>query len=110
MASKRKSEGPAAPRGKLGVWIFGARGGLATTMIVGAKAIAKKLVGTQGLLTETAGLENIGLQKMSGLVFGGHEVRAGNLRQAAPLLFLLVQAGLGVFRAQDPGARVEKRR
>ena len=35
------------------MWIFGALGGLATTVMVGARAIARGLADTQGLLTET---------------------------------------------------------
>jgi myo-inositol-1-phosphate synthase len=87
MAPRSRSKSPAAPRDKLGVWIFGARGGLSTTMVVGARAIAKGKVGTQGLLTETPGLDAIGLQRISGLVFGGHEVRKGTMREAAEEIY-----------------------
>ncbi|MCA8954698.1 MAG: inositol-3-phosphate synthase, partial [Planctomycetes bacterium] len=71
------------PRGKLGVWVFGALGGLSTTMVVGARAISRGKVGTLGLLTETVHFHDIGLQSLGGLVFGGHEVRSGTLRAAA---------------------------
>ncbi len=87
MASRKRSNTPAAPRDKLGVWIFGARGGLSTTMIVGARAIAKGKVGTQGLLTETPGLSKIGLQGVPGLVFGGHEIRDGSIVEAAEEIY-----------------------
>ncbi len=76
-----------SPRDKLGVWIFGARGGLATTMIVGARAIAKGMVETQGLMTETDGLSGLGLQEIKGLVFGGHEVRKGTIRASAEEIY-----------------------
>ncbi len=74
---------PSRLKGRLGVWIFGARGGLATTVIVGARAIARGRVQNQGLLTETPTFSNIPLQPLGGLVFGGHEVRRGTLYQAA---------------------------
>jgi len=79
----RPSKSKNLPRGKLGVWIFGAMGGLSTTMIVGARAIAKGKSGAQGLLTETQGFEGLGLQGLDGLVFGGHEVRRGKIHDAA---------------------------
>jgi myo-inositol-1-phosphate synthase len=74
---------PPEPTGKLGVWIFGARGGLATTVIVGARAVARGMVQNQGLLTETPTFADVPLQSIAGLVFGGHEVRRGTLLEAA---------------------------
>lgn len=85
MKPRRSEHQP--PRDKLGVWVFGARGGLATTMVVGARAIGKGMVGTQGLLTETPGLDRMGLQGIKGLVFGGHEVRQGTSRAAAEEIY-----------------------
>jgi myo-inositol-1-phosphate synthase len=73
--------------GRLGVWIFGARGGLATTLIVGARAIARGRVPNQGLLTETPTFAEVPLQAIDGLVFGGHEVRRGTLFQAAAEIY-----------------------
>ncbi|MCA8943701.1 MAG: inositol-3-phosphate synthase [Planctomycetes bacterium] len=78
MAAKHES-----PTGRLGVWIFGARGGLATTMIVGAHAIARGLTSPQGLLTETELCDGIPLAGLEKLVFGGHEVRRGTLLDSA---------------------------
>src|SRR5262245_49651951 len=50
------------PVTRLGVWIFGAFGGLATTLVVGTRAIARGLAKPIGLLTETAVGEGIGWQ------------------------------------------------
>ncbi len=69
--------------GRLGVWIFGARGGLATTLVVGARAIAKQLAESTGLLTETEAFTKVPLASLPQLVFGGHEIRSGDLPQAA---------------------------
>jgi len=68
---------------RTGVWIFGALGGLATTTIVGARAIAKGLASTQGLTTETDLFAKLDLVAIGDLVFGGHEIRRGNLVDSA---------------------------
>ena len=71
-----------APR-RVGVWIFGALGGLATTVVVGARAIARKRASTQGLLTATGLFAKVPLVPIPQLVFGGHEVRKGTLHDSA---------------------------
>lgn len=68
---------------RLGVWIFGALGGLATTITVGARAIGRGLAGTQGLLTATPLLDGVALTDIDRLVFGGHEVRRASLIESA---------------------------
>ncbi|MBX3463582.1 MAG: inositol-3-phosphate synthase [Planctomycetes bacterium] len=74
------------PSQRLGVWIFGAYGGLATTLVVGARAIARGLCDARGMMTETAAARGVPLQPLDGLVFGGHEIRAGDyLSQAAEI-------------------------
>ena len=62
----------------MGVWIFGAYGGLATTLVVGARAMARGLRPPRGLMTETNAVAGIPLQPLAGLVFGGHEIRPGD--------------------------------
>jgi myo-inositol-1-phosphate synthase len=74
---------PSVPSGRLGVWLFGAYGGLATTVVTGAAAIARGLRPATGLVTATDVAAGIGLQPLSALVFGGHEVRAGDYASAA---------------------------
>jgi myo-inositol-1-phosphate synthase len=69
--------------GKLGVWLFGALGGLATTLVVGARGIGRGLCGTQGLLTETELCRGLPLAKVGNMVFGGHEVRRGDWASSA---------------------------
>ena len=67
---------PPHPRSRrLGVWLFGAYGGLATTLVVGARAIAKGLVQSQGLTTETDIASGIAWRPIDKMVFGGHEIR-----------------------------------
>ncbi|MBK8974724.1 MAG: inositol-3-phosphate synthase [Planctomycetes bacterium] len=65
------------------MWLFGGLGGLATTVVVGARALARGLCAPRGLVSETelaAGLPLCGLDQ---LVFGGHEVREGTPAEAA---------------------------
>lgn len=60
------------------MWIFGAYGGLATTLVVGARAMARGLAAPRGMMTETDVVRGIPLQPLDGLVFGGHEIREGD--------------------------------
>jgi myo-inositol-1-phosphate synthase len=68
---------------KTGVWLIGARGGLATTLLAGVKLIGKKLVSSCGLLTETPGLQGVAFPALSDLVFGGHDIRKGRVYETA---------------------------
>lgn len=63
---------------RLGVWIIGALGDVATTSMVGAAAIARGLHGTTGLVSELEEVRKLPLAPLSGFVFGGHDVRPGN--------------------------------
>ncbi|MAD32759.1 MAG: myo-inositol-1-phosphate synthase [Planctomycetes bacterium] len=75
---------PATSRSKrLGVWLFGAYGGLATTVVVGARAIAKGLSEPRGLTTETDVAKGISWRPLDSLVFGGHEIRESDYPTAA---------------------------
>lgn len=71
------------PRGRLGVWLFGAYGGLATTVVVGARAIARGLADTTGLATSSAIAAGVPLRELDDMVFGGHEVRSGDYLSSA---------------------------
>jgi len=73
----------AESRPRTGVWIIGARGAVATTTIVGARAAARGLVPLRGVTTEGARGEGLALPAASALVFGGWELRAGSLLDAA---------------------------
>jgi myo-inositol-1-phosphate synthase len=68
---------------RLGVWMVGALGGIGTTLVVGARAIARGLVGDTGLVTSRPGLAALDLVPVGQLVFGGHEVRQGTLPENA---------------------------
>src|SRR5262245_34918596 len=68
---------------KTGVWLIGARGGLATTLLAGVKLIERGLVSPGGLLTETEGLKRVPFPRLSGLVFSGHDIRNGTVHESA---------------------------
>ena len=71
-------EGP-----RTGVWIIGARGAVATTTMVGARAAARRLFPLRGVTTEGPRGEGLSMPAASALAFGGWEVRAGSLLDAA---------------------------
>ncbi|MGW5336148.1 inositol-3-phosphate synthase [Streptomyces bauhiniae] len=56
-----------------GVWLIGARGSVATTVVAGCAAMSAGLHPPTGLLTETALFADCGLPGLSSLVFGGHD-------------------------------------
>ncbi len=68
---------------KIGVWLVGARGRLASTVIVGARAIARGLAGREGLVTELPELAALPLVGPDQLVFGGWEVVSEGLLKEA---------------------------
>src|SRR5438067_1158242 len=63
--------------------LIGARGAVATTTIVGTRAAARGLFPLRGVTTEGPRGEGLSLPAASALVFGGWEVRAGSLLDAA---------------------------
>ncbi|MFD4625844.1 inositol-3-phosphate synthase [Streptomyces sp. NPDC058475] len=65
------SESPADPR--VGVWLIGARGSVATTVITGCAAVTAGLHAPTGMITETDLFADCGLPALSSLVFGGHD-------------------------------------
>jgi myo-inositol-1-phosphate synthase len=73
--------------GRLGVWLIGARGGLATTLLAGVKLIDRGLVSSSGLLTETDRLAGFPFPKLGDLVFGGHDIREGRVYDAAVQIY-----------------------
>lgn len=71
---------------RVGVWLIGALGDVATTAVVGARAIARGLAPRTALVSETAPCEGLELAPFEALVFGGHDVREGTPQEAAARL------------------------
>ncbi|MGV9702453.1 inositol-3-phosphate synthase [Streptomyces sp. NPDC003483] len=65
------SASPSEPR--VGVWLIGARGSVATTVVAGCAAVTAGLHPPTGMVTETPLLAGCGLPALSSLVFGGHD-------------------------------------
>ncbi len=68
---------------RTGIWIVGSRGGVATTLVCGALAVRHGLTTTTGLLTATELFDGVDLVPLENLVFGGHDIRHGTIRDAA---------------------------
>ncbi|MFF9622608.1 inositol-3-phosphate synthase [Streptomyces griseosporeus] len=65
---------PASPSAdRVGVWLIGARGSVATTVVTGCAALTAGLHPPIGLVTETAECAGSGLPPLAALVFGGHD-------------------------------------
>jgi myo-inositol-1-phosphate synthase len=69
--------------GKTGIWLVGARGGVATTAIVGLVALQKKMTAAHGLVSELPQFQSTGLVDWSEFVVGGHDIRNTNLVEEA---------------------------
>ncbi len=64
---------------KVGVWIIGVSGSVATTAMAGATAIAKGQASPVGLVTSLPVFNKVGFCGLDSMVFGGHEIRKPNL-------------------------------
>ncbi|WP_373650901.1 inositol-3-phosphate synthase [Schlesneria sp. DSM 10557] len=60
---------------KVGVWLIGAWGGVATTVVVGLAALRKGLTDTTGLVTSLPPFAGLDLVNWDEIVIGGHEIR-----------------------------------
>ena len=73
-------------RKKIGIWLIGARGGVATTAITGLAALRRGLVGEQALVSQLPKFQHLGLADWKDFVVGGHEIRSGSLVDEAAQL------------------------
>jgi len=64
---------------RLGIWLIGARGGVATTAITGLFALQKGLTCGTGLVSELPPFAHLNLPTWDQFVVGGHEIRAVSL-------------------------------
>jgi myo-inositol-1-phosphate synthase len=68
---------------RVGVWLVGAKGGVATTMMTGLAALRRGAIDPVGLVTETDPFNRLGLVAFEDLVVGGHDIRSGRLGDEA---------------------------
>ncbi|MFF3846274.1 inositol-3-phosphate synthase [Streptomyces sp. NPDC002328] len=76
MSAPAPTPAPTPPRSvppRVGVWLIGARGSVATTVVAGCAALTAGLRPPTGLVTETPAFAGSGLPALSSLVFGGHD-------------------------------------
>jgi myo-inositol-1-phosphate synthase len=71
---------------KIGAWLVGARGTLASTAVLGARAITHGLADTRGLVTELPDLVGLPLVGVDEIVFGGWDVTSHSLLERARAL------------------------
>ena len=60
---------------RIGIWLIGAKGGVATTTILGLTALRKGLIGNAGLVSQLPQFRHLGLTDWADFVVGGHEIR-----------------------------------
>ncbi|MEW6072296.1 MAG: inositol-3-phosphate synthase [Planctomycetota bacterium] len=69
--------------GRLGVWLIGAHGAIATSVVHGLAGLVQGLLEPVGIATARGPLARLPLRPFPALVLGGHEVRRGSLAAAA---------------------------
>ncbi|MEU3019518.1 MULTISPECIES: inositol-3-phosphate synthase [unclassified Nocardiopsis] len=88
---------------RIGVWLVGARGSVATTAVLGALAVRAGAAERTGCVTERPEFADADLPGLGDLVFGGHDVSETPLvKSAVPL------ARAGVVPAHLPEAFAEE--
>ena len=70
-------------RSRTGIWLIGAKGGVATTTIIGLIALKKGLTENVGLASELPQFANLGLVGWEDIVIGGHDIRQTSLTDEA---------------------------
>jgi myo-inositol-1-phosphate synthase len=79
--SRQSSEDP-APR-RIGAWLVGARGSIATCVVYGLAGLRQGLLEPTGLVTESEPLSRLGLAPAEAIQLGGHDVCTRPLTQSA---------------------------
>jgi len=67
----------------MGLWLVGAKGGVATTVITGLAALSRGQVQPVGLVTALEPFASLDLVDFSEIVVGGHDIRGGRLADEA---------------------------
>ncbi len=77
---------------QIGLWLIGAKGGVATTVMTGLAALARGLVEPIGLITETKDFHSLNLIDWSDIVVGGHDIRNESLLEEAHRMWTVSRA------------------
>ena len=78
--------------GRIGLWLIGAKGGVATTVMTGLAAMKRGLVEPIGLITETSAFHPLNLAHCSDIVVGGHDIRDESLLNEARRMWTVSRA------------------
>jgi len=71
------------PSTRVGLWLVGAKGGVATTLLTGLAGLRTGAVEPVGLVTSRPPFHRLGLVEFSEIVVGGHDIRPGRLGDEA---------------------------
>lgn len=71
------------PKASIGIWLIGARGGVAATTIVGLCALKKGLIRPWGLVSALGQFSRLELNTWDDFLVGGHEIRPVGLADEA---------------------------
>src|SRR5688572_14101096 len=80
---KRRFETYSMSDRRVGIWMIGALGGVASTAALGLSALARGLIDTTSLVTATPPFDRLDLDSFGQFVLGGHDIRGGSLIQTA---------------------------
>ena len=72
-----------SPRGRVGLWLIGAKGGVATTVMTGLASLVRGAMPPHGLVTALDPWNQRDLVDFSDIVVGGHDIRPGRLGDEA---------------------------
>ncbi|MBM3996505.1 MAG: myo-inositol-1-phosphate synthase [Planctomycetes bacterium] len=67
---------------RVGLWLIGALGGVASTAVLGISALSRKLTDTTSLVTATPMFDGIDLDDWPSIVIGGHDIRQSSYAEA----------------------------
>ena len=67
---------------RVGLWLVGAWGGVASTAVLGIAALGKKLIDNVGLVSATPAFARLDLDPLDAFVVGGHDIRKSSFSEA----------------------------
>jgi myo-inositol-1-phosphate synthase len=67
---------------RIGLWLIGARGGVAANVTLGLEALKKQLTDTVGLVSALDEFQGLDFASWHSFLVGGHEIRSGSLYES----------------------------
>jgi myo-inositol-1-phosphate synthase len=96
---------------RIGLWLIGAKGGVATTLMTGLAALRRGAIDPVGVVTALDPFTRLSLVDFQNIVVGGHDIRAGRLGDEAQRMWAESRAIAPELLADAAGffAEVESR-